>query len=103
MLNQDKSALPPSSCITIGDVMTYWDHTQAAAPFLFAPENNAVLTYGQLAIEARHLLAWFDEQGISKRGHVGLFMHNGRQTATVFFSHDGYWSGCCTNEFISPC
>jgi 8-oxo-dGTP pyrophosphatase MutT (NUDIX family) len=78
MLNQDKSALPPSSCITIGDVMTYWDHTQAAAPFLFAPENNAVLTYGQLAIEARHLLAWFDEQGISKRGHVCIVQ--GRST-----------------------
>ncbi len=86
MLDQEKLRLPPNSCMTIGDVMTYWGRQQAAAPFLFAPENNAVLTYGQLALEARHLFTWFNEQGISKHGHVGLFMHNGRQTATVFLA-----------------
>lgn len=80
------STLPPSSCLTIGDVMTYWHQQQAEHPFLYAPETEAVLTYGELAQEAQHLCTWFDEQGVSARGHVGLFMHNGRQTASVFLA-----------------
>ena len=80
------STLPPSSCLTIGDVMTYWHQQQAEHPFLYAPETEAVLTYGELAQEAQHLSTWFDEQGVSARGHVGLFMHNGRQTASVFLA-----------------
>ena len=66
--------LPPSSCLTIGDVMTYWHQQQAEHPFLYAPETEAVLTYGELAQEAKHLSTWFDEQGVSARGHVGLFL-----------------------------
>ena len=80
------STLPPSSCLTIGDVMTYWHQQQAEHPFLYAPETDAVVSYGELAQEAQHLSTWFDEQGVSARGHVGLFMHNGRQTASVFLA-----------------
>ena len=86
MLDHMNSTLPPSSCLTIGDVMTYWHQQQAEHPFLYAPETDAVLTYGELAQEAQHLFTWFDEQGISAHGHVGLFMHNGRQTASVFLA-----------------
>ena len=80
------STLPPSSCLTIGDVMTYWHQQQAEHPFLYAPETDAVVSYGELAQEAQHLCTWFDEQGVSAQGHVGLFMHNGRQTASVFLA-----------------
>jgi len=80
------STLPPSSCLTIGDVMTYWHQQQAEHPFLYAPETDAVVSYGELAQEAQHLSTWFDEQGVSAQGHVGLFMHNGRQTASVFLA-----------------
>ena len=86
MLEQMTSTLPPSSCLTIGDVMTYWHQQQAEHPFLYAPETEAVVTYGELAQEAQHLSTWLDEQGVSAHGHVGLFMHNGRQTASVFLA-----------------
>jgi long-chain acyl-CoA synthetase len=59
---------------------------QAEKVFLYAPENQATLSYGQLAIEAHHFSTWLEEQGISAHGHVGLYMQNGRQTSTVFLA-----------------
>lgn len=64
----------------------HWSSMQADKVFLYAPENQATLTYGQLAIEAHHFSAWLREQGISSHGHVGLYMQNGRQTSTVFLA-----------------
>lgn len=64
----------------------HWSSMQADKVFLYAPENQATLTYGQLAIEAHHFSAWLIEQGISAHGHVGLYMQNGRQTSTVFLA-----------------
>jgi long-chain acyl-CoA synthetase len=54
--------------------------------FLYAPENGATLTYGQLSKEAQHFSTWLEEQKISAHGHVGLYMHNGRQTSTIFLA-----------------
>jgi long-chain acyl-CoA synthetase len=54
--------------------------------FLYAPESGATLTYGQLSIEAQHFSTWLEEQKISAHGHVGLYMHNGRQTSTIFLA-----------------
>jgi long-chain acyl-CoA synthetase len=51
---------------------------------LFAPEPNLRITYQQLLDEAQHLHAWFDQLKISEHGHIGLFMHNGRQTTGLF-------------------
>jgi long-chain acyl-CoA synthetase len=54
--------------------------------FLYAPENGVTLTYGQLSKEAQHFSTWLEEQKISAHGHVGLYMHNGRQTSTIFLA-----------------
>jgi long-chain acyl-CoA synthetase len=54
--------------------------------FLHAPENGVTLTYGQLSKEAQHFSTWLEEQKISAHGHVGLYMHNGRQTSTIFLA-----------------
>jgi long-chain acyl-CoA synthetase len=51
---------------------------------LFAPEPNLRINYQQLLDEAQHLHAWFDQLKISEHGHIGLFMHNGRQTTGLF-------------------
>jgi acyl-CoA synthetase (AMP-forming)/AMP-acid ligase II len=64
----------------------HWSAMQADKIFLYAPENQATLSYGQLANEAMHFSAWLEEQGISSHGHVGLYMQNGRQTSTVFLA-----------------
>jgi acyl-CoA synthetase (AMP-forming)/AMP-acid ligase II len=75
-----------AACKSLGEVLVHWEAVQPDKPFLFAPEIGAALTYGQLAIEARHLSTWLEQQGISEQGHVGLFMQNGRQTSTVFLA-----------------
>ena len=75
-----------AACKSLGEVLVYWEEVQPDKPFLFAPEIGAALTYGQLAKEARHFSTWLKQQGVSKQGHVGLFMQNGRQTSTVFLA-----------------
>ena len=70
----------------LGEVLLHWESVQPDKPFLFAPEIRAALTYGQLAKEARHFSTWLEQAGISSRGHVGLFMQNGRQTSTIFLA-----------------
>ncbi|NCX50721.1 MAG: long-chain fatty acid--CoA ligase, partial [Burkholderiaceae bacterium] len=64
--------------------MQYWAQEQANQVLLYAPEPNLTITYQALLIEAEHLHTWLDAQGISPYGHIGLFMHNGRQTTTLF-------------------
>jgi len=64
----------------------HWSSMQADKVFLYAPENQATLSYGQLAKEAHHFSTWLDEQGVSAHGHVGLYMQNGRQTSTIFLA-----------------
>lgn len=75
-----------ASCQNIGEVMLYWSREQPSKPFLFAPENDATLTYGQVADESHQFSSWLREQGISDGGHVGLYMQNGRQTTTIFLA-----------------
>ena len=64
----------------------HWSSMQSDKVFLYAPENQASLSYGQLAKEAHHFSTWLEEQGISAHGHVGLYMQNGRQTSTIFLA-----------------
>jgi acyl-CoA synthetase (AMP-forming)/AMP-acid ligase II len=71
---------------SLGEVLLHWELVQPDKAFLFAPEISAVLTYGQLAKESRHFSTWLEQSQISARGHVGLFMQNGRQTSTVFLA-----------------
>jgi long-chain acyl-CoA synthetase len=75
-----------AACKSLGEVLLRWETVQPSKPFLFAPEIGVALTYGQLASEVRHFSTWLEQQGISEQGHVGLFMHNGRQTSTVFLA-----------------
>ena len=75
-----------ASCKSLGEVLSYWEKVQPEKSFLFAPEISAALTYGQLAKEARHFATWLEQENISEKGHVGLFMQNGRQTSTVFLA-----------------
>ena len=64
----------------------HWSSMQADKVFLYAPENQATVSYGQLAKEAHHFSTWLEEQGVSAHGHVGLYMQNGRQTSTIFLA-----------------
>ena len=64
----------------------HWSSMQADKVFLYAPENQAIVSYGQLAKEAHHFSTWLEEQGVSAHGHVGLYMQNGRQTSTIFLA-----------------
>ncbi len=65
-------------------ILNDWALRQPNRPLLFAPEPNLTISYQQLLFEAQHLHAWLDQLKISKHGHVGLFMHNGRQTTGLF-------------------
>ncbi|WP_114637150.1 AMP-binding protein [Polynucleobacter necessarius] len=75
-----------ASCKSLGEVLSYWEKVQPEKPFLFAPEISTALTYRQLAKEARHFANWLEQESISAKGHIGLFMQNGRQTSTVFLA-----------------
>jgi long-chain acyl-CoA synthetase len=70
--------------VHLQQVLNYWAQQQPDRVLLFAPEPNLRITYRQLLDEARHLHAWFDQLKISEHGHIGLFMHNGRQTTGLF-------------------
>lgn len=75
-----------TSCQSLGEVLLHWSAVQGDKVFLYAPESGATLTYGQLSKEAHHFSTWLEEQKISAHGHVGLYMHNGRQTSTIFLA-----------------
>lgn len=75
-----------TSCQSLGEVLLHWSAVQRDKVFLYAPENGVTLTYGQLSKEAQHFSTWLEEQKISAHGHVGLYMHNGRQTSTIFLA-----------------
>ena len=70
--------------VHLQQVLNYWAQQQPDRALLFAPEPNLRITYRQLLDEAQHLHAWFDQLKISEHGHIGLFMHNGRQTTGLF-------------------
>jgi long-subunit acyl-CoA synthetase (AMP-forming) len=68
---------------SIAHVLGKWAKQQPDHVLLFAPETEQKLSYGQMALEAEHFMGWLNEHQISAKGHVGIFMHNGRQTTTV--------------------
>ena len=75
-----------TTCNSLREVLLHWEQVQSEKAFLFAPETQVMLSYGQLANEARHFAAWADQNGISSHGHIGLYMENGRQTSTIFIA-----------------
>ena len=70
--------------VHLQQVLKYWVQQQPDRVLLFAPEPKLSISYEQLLNEAKHLHAWFNQQKISRQGHIGLFMHNGRQTTGLF-------------------
>jgi acyl-CoA synthetase (AMP-forming)/AMP-acid ligase II len=81
---------------TLSDVLATHARHQPDAPLLIAPEARRTLTYGGLA-RATELLARF----LSARGHkrgakVGLFLHNGYQTTTLFLA------SMCAGYVVTP-
>ena len=57
---------------------------RAERPYLIAPESGRVLSYGQLAAEARKLCGWLHAEGLRPGERVGFYCGNGRQAALVF-------------------
>ena len=75
-----------TSCQSLGEVLLHWSVVQGDKVFLYAPESGATLTYDQLSKETHRFSTWLQEQKISTHGHVGLYMHNGLQTSTIFLA-----------------
>jgi len=69
---------------TLLSVMLTHGSEQPDAPFLFAPETNAVLTYQGLVDETRELSARYAALGLASGDHVGFLLHNGYQTTAIF-------------------
>jgi len=68
------------------DVLRHWASVQPDHALIVAPETGDVLTYAQLLDESQYLNAWLDQEGIGHGKHVGMYMHNGRQTAALFLA-----------------
>ena len=69
---------------TFRDVIDARADRQADAPFIFAPETGAVLTYGELRVVARSLGAYLAAQGIPPGSVVSFMLPNGLSAASVF-------------------
>jgi long-chain acyl-CoA synthetase len=57
---------------------------RAERPYLISPESGRVLSYAQLAREARKLCGWLHAEGLRAGERVGFYCGNGRQAAVVF-------------------
>jgi long-chain acyl-CoA synthetase len=53
-------------------------------PYLLAPETGRVLTFGELAREARRFSRHLAARGLEKGDKVAFYCANGRQTAVIF-------------------
>ena len=73
-----------TAAATLRDVLLAHEAARPMATLLHSPETDRILTYGQLAIEARQLAARLDALGINAGDHVGFLLHNGYQTTTIF-------------------
>jgi acyl-CoA synthetase (AMP-forming)/AMP-acid ligase II len=69
---------------TLRDALARHAGARPHAPFLFAPETGRVLTYAELARQARLLACFLNAMGLKKGDKVGLFLHNAYQTAALF-------------------
>jgi long-chain acyl-CoA synthetase len=52
--------------------------------FLLAPETGRTLSYGELERQSRRLARWLHAAGLAPGDKVGLYLHNGYQTALLF-------------------
>ena len=55
-------------------------------PYLIAPETGRKLTYREIDRQARLLARWLRMKGLRRGDKVGLYAHNGYQTALLFLA-----------------
>jgi long-chain acyl-CoA synthetase len=69
---------------TLRDVLAAHVARQPERSFLVAPETGRTLTYRELDRQARILARWLRAAGLEHGDKVGLYLHNGYQTALLF-------------------
>jgi long-chain acyl-CoA synthetase len=69
---------------TLRDVLAAHVARQPERSFLVAPETGRTLTYRELDRQARILARWLLAAGLERGDKVGLYLHNGYQTALLF-------------------
>jgi acyl-CoA synthetase (AMP-forming)/AMP-acid ligase II len=69
---------------TLRDVLARHVARQPERVFLVAPETGRTLSYRQLDRQARLLARWLRAAGLGRGDKVGLYLHNGYQTAALF-------------------
>ena len=69
---------------TFRDAIDAHAATQPDAPFVLAPEPDAIITYGELRRAARSLGAYLAREGIAPGSVVSFMLPNGMSAASVF-------------------
>jgi len=73
-----------SAAVTLRDVLAAHLAQQPERSFLVAPETGRELSYRELDRQARILARWLRAAGLERGDKVGLYLHNGYQTALLF-------------------
>ena len=71
---------------TLRDVLARHVARQPERILLVAPETGRTLTYRELDRQARRLARWLRLAGLRRGDKIGLYLHNGYQTALLFLS-----------------
>jgi long-chain acyl-CoA synthetase len=71
---------------TLRDVLDGHLERRADRVFLVAPETGRALTYREIDRQARLLARWLRSRGLKRGDKVGLYAHNGYQTALLFLA-----------------
>jgi len=69
---------------TLADALAGHLAQQPDRTFLIAPESGRKLTYRELDWQARLLARWLRAAGLKPGDKVGLYLHNGYQTAVLY-------------------
>jgi acyl-CoA synthetase (AMP-forming)/AMP-acid ligase II len=85
-----------STLHTLAEVLTAHARDQPNAPLLIAPEAKRKLTYGDLARQTEQLARFLQGRGHQPGAKVGLFLHNGYQTTTLFLA------SMCAGYVVTP-
>jgi long-chain acyl-CoA synthetase len=75
-----------SAAATLRDVLAEHVARQPGRTFLVAPETGRTLSYRELDRQARLLARWLRMAGLQRGDKVGLFLHNGYQTALLYLA-----------------
>src|SRR5450755_1534362 len=68
---------------TLRDVIGHHAEVRPDAPFLFAPETDGVITYGELRESSRALAGFLSGAGIAPGEVVSFMLPNGASAATL--------------------